>query len=126
MKTILVDTSVWVNHLKTKSEKLAELLENRLIRTHQLIIGEIACGTPTDRKLTLAMLHKLKQVKHASALNVLTLIENEKLYGHGCRIVDITILASAIITTNTEIWTLDKRLKELAERFNILYKPTLH
>ena len=126
MKKILVDTSVWINHFKIQNETLTELLKKRVVRTHPLVIGEIACGTPSERKLILAMLHKLEQVKHASDSNVLTLIENEKLYGHGCRIVDITILASCLITPETEIWTIDKRLKALAERFNVMHQPTLH
>ena len=126
MANILVDTSVWINHIKSKNENLAEILERGIVRTHPLIIGEMACGTLSNRKQTIEMFNKIMQVKQASNTDVLTFIENEKLYGYGCGIVDITILASTLITPNTELWTADKRFKALAERFGVMYKPTVH
>ena len=126
MTNILVDTSVWINHIKSKNENLAEILERGIVRTHPLIIGEMACGTLNNRKQTLAMFNKMMQVKQANSTEVLTFIENEKLYGHGCGVVDITILASTIITPDTELWTADKQLIALAERFEVMYKPTVH
>ena len=126
MVTILVDTSVWSDYMKTKNDELAKLLASDLVVTHPLIIGEIACGTPHDRKPMIVMLNELKQTRQPSIKDVLSFIENEKLYGHGCGIVDITILTACLVTPNTKIWTLDKRLKALADRFNVMYQPTLH
>jgi hypothetical protein len=53
---------------------------------------------------------------------VTTFIEHEKLYGLGCGLVDMTLLASTLITPDTELWTLDKRLADLAKRFGVAHR----
>lgn len=54
------------------------------------------------------------------------LVEREKLYGLGCGLVDMALLASTLITPATELWTLDQRLAELAGRFGVAHRPALH
>lgn len=122
--TILVDTSVWVDHFRNRNDGLIQLLSGDLVLIHPMILAEIACGTPpTPRLRTLGDLSLLPQCHQANITEVMTFIENEKLYGLGCGLVDITLLASTLITPGARLWTLDKRLEKLAKRFNACYQP---
>jgi predicted nucleic acid-binding protein len=116
---VLVDTSVWVSHFKNTQPKLIELLNQDLVSCHPLVIAEIACGTPPNpRARTLEDLSLLNQCKVATQEEVLSTIERYNLFGRGCGYIDIALLASALITDNTKLWTLDKRLNVLAKQFN--------
>lgn len=126
MKNVLVDTSVWVAHFKQHNESLTRLLEMDRAMTHPMVLGEIACGTPPDRARTLVDLASLRPTQQASLREVMDFIEREKIYGTGCGLIDLVLLASALMTPGIELWTLDKRLSELAQRFGVLHEPTLH
>jgi predicted nucleic acid-binding protein len=126
MKGVLVDTSVWVDHFRQHNGVLTDLLELDLVMAHPLILGEIACGSPPKRAQTLSDLHALQQVRQASVREVMDFIERERLFGSGCGIVDMLLLASALMTPGVELWTLDKRLHAMAERFGVAHRPTLH
>lgn len=126
MKNVLVDTSVWVAHFKQHNESLTRLLEMDRAMTHPMVLGEIACGTPPDRARTLVDLASLRPTQQASLREVMDFIEREKIYGTGCGLIDLILLASALMTPGIELWTLDKRLSELAQRFGVLHEPTLH
>jgi predicted nucleic acid-binding protein len=126
MKCVLVDTSVWVDHFRQKNDALVSLLELDLVMMHPLVIGEIACGTPPNRTQTLSDLQGLQQTQQASIREVVDFIERERLFGLGCGLVDLLLLASTLMSPGAELWTLDKRLSVLAERFNVLHRPTLH
>ena len=65
------------------------------------------------------------QVQQATMSEVQEFIEREKLYGLGCGLVDVSLLASTIITPDTRLWTMDKCLNELAERFAVAYQPSM-
>ncbi|WP_338803248.1 VapC toxin family PIN domain ribonuclease [Xenorhabdus griffiniae] len=122
--TVLVDTSVWVDHFKNRNDGLVQLLSWDLVLIHPMILAEIACGTPpAPRQRTLGDLGLLPQSHYASIAEVMAFIENKKLYGLGCGFVDITLLASTMITPGAKLWTLDKRLEGLAKRFNANYQP---
>lgn len=119
---ILVDTSVWVDHFKNRNDGLIQLLSRDLVLIHPMILAEIACGTPPAPRLrTLGDLRLLRQSYQPSFAEVMAFIEKEKLYGFGCGLVDITLLASTLITPGASLWTLDKRLERLTEHFNITY-----
>lgn len=121
---VLVDTSVWVNHFKQGNTTLARLIEADRVLMHPMILAEIACGTPpAPRKQTLADLSLLQLSNQASLKEVMAFIEKEKLYGLGCGLVDLMLLASTLITPGTLLWTLDKRLDALAQGFRIAYLP---
>jgi hypothetical protein len=126
MKAVLVDTSVWVDHFRLGNDALVELLELDLVMAHPLIVGEIACGTPPRRIQTLSDLNGLQQTQQVSVREVLEFIERERLFGLGCGLVDLMLLASALMTPGVELWTLDQRLSTLAERFGVLYRPIMH
>lgn len=126
MKGVLVDTSVWVDHFRHGSNPLVELLERDLVLVHPFVLGELACGTPPDRNATLANLARLRPTQQASAREVLAFIDREQLYGLGCGLIDLTLLASVLLMPGAALWTLDKRLKSLAERFGVHHVPAPH
>lgn len=126
MKGVLVDTSVWVDHFRRRNDVLVDLLELDLVMAHPLVLGEIACGTPPNRAQTLIDLDGLQQTQQASVREVMAFVERERLFGMGCGLVDMLLLASTMMTPGAELWTLDKRLCELAERFGVMHRPTLH
>jgi predicted nucleic acid-binding protein len=123
---VLVDTSVWVAHFKYSKDSLIKLLVEDSVLCHPLIIAEIACGTPpSPRKRTLSDMSLLAKSHIANQTEVLTMIEQHQLYGKGCGYIDIALLCSALITPDTKLWTLDKRLAKLSEQFEVLYSPEL-
>lgn len=126
MKGVLVDTSVWVDHFRQRNDALIGLLESDLVMVHPLVIGEIACGTPPGRIQTLADLGGLQQTQQASVGEVMDFIERARLFGLGCGFVDLLLLASTLMTPGVELWTLDRRLNALAERFDVVHRPVLH
>ena len=95
--------------------------------THPMIVTELACGTPpVPRARTLADIATLPHARQASLIEVRELIERERLFGLGCGLVDLTLLASTLLTTGARLWTLDQRLRILAERFEFAYLPARH
>lgn len=126
MKGVLADTSVWVDHFRRRNDALASLLERDLVLTHPLIVGEIACGTPPQRSLTLASLSALQSCRQATVREVVDFIEREHLFGLGCGLADLLLLASTLMTPGVELWTLDRRLSAMAERFGVMYRPAPH
>jgi hypothetical protein len=125
--SVLIDTSVWIDHFRHGNDVLVDLIKQDRGLTHPMVIGEIACGTPpAPRTQTLNHMGLLQACKQASLSEVMAFIEREKLYGLGCGLVDMTLLASTLITPGAQLWTLDKRLAGLAERFAVAHRPTLH
>ncbi|NTZ86220.1 PIN domain nuclease [Burkholderia metallica] len=125
--SVLVDTSVWVEHFRRPLLALAQLLHVDGALTHPLVILELSCGTPPEpRARTLGDLALLRQTRRASPAEVADWIERERLYGLGCGAVDCTLLASTLLTPNTRLWTRDRRLAQLAERFDVRYVPDMH
>lgn len=117
---VLIDTSVWVDHFKRNNRSLVSIIVLDQALTHPMVLGELACGTPpSPRAQTLTDIGLLRPATQASPEEVLALIEREKLYGLGCGLVDISLLASTLITPGAKLWTLDKRLASLAARFDI-------
>lgn len=117
---ILVDTSVWVDHFQRRNEALVQLLEIECVLMHPLILLELVCGTPPKpRHAVLQALGQLRQTLPASPAEVLALIEREQLFGQGCGAVDLSLLASTLITPGTRLWTLDRRLDALTRRLGV-------
>lgn len=125
--SVLIDTSVWIDHFRNGNDALVDLIVLDLALTHPMVILEIACGTPPMPRIqTLNNIGLLQPCNQASLGEVMEFIEHEKLYGLGCGLVDMALLASTLITPGAELWTLDRRLAELAERFGVAHRPTLH
>lgn len=125
--SVLIDTSVWIDHFRNGNDVLVNLIELDLALTHPMVLIEIACGTPPAPRIqTLNSISLLLPCNQASLSEVMDFIEREKLYGLGCGLVDISLLASTLITPGAALWTLDKRLAQLAGRFGIAHRPPLH
>ncbi|NMG63922.1 VapC toxin family PIN domain ribonuclease [Azoarcus indigens] len=124
--SVLIDTSVWIDHFRKGSDALIDLIGRDLALVHPMVIAEIACGTPPARSQTLQNIGLLRFSDQASLHEVMAFIEREKLYGLGCGLVDMVLLASTLITPGARLWTLDRRLADLAGRFGVAYQPILH
>lgn len=123
MTDVIVDTSVWVDHFRNNSATLVDLLRRDAVLIHPMIIGELACGTPPSRNRTLLDLSALRLCPQASLAEVMVFIERERLFGLGCGLVDLSLLASTMITPDSRLWTMDKRLSALASRFEVAFDP---
>ena len=125
--TVLVDTSVWVDHFRRPNAVLAELMVLDQVLTHPLVVGELACGTPPEPRLrTLGDMALLLPADQAAPDEVRDFIEREAMFGLGCGLIDLTLLASTLITPSAQLWTLDKRLTSLATRFGVCFAPPMH
>ena len=117
---VRVDTSVWVAHFRHANLAMVNLIERDCVLGHPMVLAEIACGTPpVPRDQLLGDMALLGQARLASWSEVMAFIEREKLYGLGCGFVDIALLTSACITPDARLWTLDKKLLDLARRFGV-------
>lgn len=123
---VLVDTSVWVHHFRHGEPALADLLQADRVLVHPMVLGEIACGTPPARERTLQWLSQQQQPIQAGLQEVMALIGREQLYGLGCGLVDLTLLASTLMTPGASLWTRDGSLLKLVERFNVRYQVAAH
>jgi predicted nucleic acid-binding protein len=115
---ILVDTSVWVDHLRKRSEVLANALESMQVWTHPFVIGELACGNLAHREEILGSLAALPcapLVEHQEALDFL---EGRKLAGRGLGWIDMHLLASTALA-GLRLWTTDKRFAKVAREFDL-------
>ncbi|MEO6322986.1 MAG: PIN domain-containing protein [Polaromonas sp.] len=120
---VLVESSVWVGHFRQRNERLVALLEEGRVVCHPHVVAEVACGTPPNRRSIIAMLAELESTPVASQEELLALMERRNLYGRGCGFVDMSLLASALLSGQTLLWTLDKRLESVATEVNVAYRP---
>lgn len=118
---ILVDTSVWADHLRSNVDSLSELLSRRRIKSHPFVVGEIALGSMAGRRGVLSNLSRLPMVPVASPLEVMHLIEQRQIYGRGIGYVDVHLLASCLLETGTLLWSRDKRLQKVAATLGLSY-----
>jgi predicted nucleic acid-binding protein len=117
---ILVDTSIWIDHLRRTEVGLVALLEEAEVCAHPMIIGELALGSLQDRSTILSLLADLPGVPVATHAEVLTFIELHTLYGSGLSLVDAHLLAALRLDGATELWTRDRRLKSAAEQLGVV------
>ena len=123
---VLVDSSVWVGHFKQRSEHLVQLLEQGLVICHPHVVAEIACGTPPGRQAIINMLADLESAPVATQDELLTMMNTRKVFGRGCGFVDMSLLASSLISEKLHIWTVDKRFELIASELGLAYKPRLN
>ena len=119
-KLILIDTSVWIRHLKEGDKDLSLLLENGLVACHPFIIGELACGGMKNRNEIINLLNALPSVHLLEHDEIMEFIEVRKIMNQGIGYVDVHILGSAIVS-ETPLWTLDKSLRKAANKLSIGY-----
>jgi predicted nucleic acid-binding protein len=117
---VLVDTSVWVLHLREGNAELAKMLNKGRVACHRFIVGELACGNIKNRTEVLALLQQLPLVTQATHEEVIEFIEFNKLMGRGMGYIDMHLSASAKIT-GVPLWTFDKRLDETNKELGISF-----
>jgi predicted nucleic acid-binding protein len=110
---ILVDTSIWIDHLRKGDGELASLLNEGAVLCHPFVIGELACGNLKNRKDILSSLGALPMSTLASHEEVLHLVSDRKLHDKGLGWIDMHLLASALLS-NSALWTTDKNLAAVA------------
>jgi hypothetical protein len=116
----LVDTSVWIDHLRRGVPALQRLLLAGDVASHLAVIGELACGSLRQRAATIDLLRRLPRALTATDEEALRLIEDHRLFGCGLGWIDVHLLASAMMSS-CGLWTLDRRLREASGRCQIAY-----
>lgn len=118
---VLVDTSVWVDHLRGGQSGLTALLNEGDVICHPFIIGELACGGLKNRDEIVSLLKALPVSVVAEHDEVMKFIDDHKLMNLGLGYIDINLLVSALLT-GVAIWTLDKKLEEISKQFGIFFQ----
>lgn len=116
---ILVDTSVWIDHLRAGEAELARLLEAGLVATHPLVVGELAMGNLHARDSVLALLGNLPRAVVATDDEALAFITRHRLFGIGIGYADAHLLAGTQLTAGASLWTRDRRLRAAAGRLGV-------
>lgn len=116
---ILVDTSVWIEHLRNTDEKLIHMLNAGQVLAHPFVIGELALGNLRNRDATLSCLKDLPPAVVASNDEVFAFIDQNALYGLGIGFVDAHLLASVRLSSGALLWTRDKRLLTASVRLGL-------
>ncbi len=118
---ILVDTSVWIDHLRVGDKDLAALLNHSQVLMHPFVLGELACGNLGNRDEVLALLNDLPHVTVATDDEVRFFIERHALMGRGIGYVDAHLLAAVALAGSAQLWTRDKRLRKVADSLTLAY-----
>ncbi len=120
---ILVDTSIWADHLREIAPGLTALLNVEAVLRHPFVTGELALGSISKREAVLKTFDSLPRAIVASCAELRRFIEDHALYGRGAGYIDIHLLACVAMTPETELWTRDKRLRAIAEQFGLAFTP---
>jgi predicted nucleic acid-binding protein len=122
---ILVDTNVWIDHLRDGDQLLRGLLERNEVLAHPWVTGELALGSLRGRAETLRLIGHLPQASVATPAELRALIDAHELFGLGLGYVDAQLLASTRLTPEADLWTRDRRLREAAARLGVVYAAEL-
>ncbi len=120
---ILVDTSIWVNHLRSNNKVLASFLDSTMVLTHPFIIGELALGNLRQRKAVLTAVSDLPHANMATDAEVLQFIDRYALFGKGIGYIDAHLLTAARLTAGVHLWTNDNKLRDVADELGLAMKP---
>jgi predicted nucleic acid-binding protein len=118
---ILVDTSVWVDHLRRGDTHLSAALEGSNVAMHLMVLGELACGNLKDRETLLALWRNLPQLAAATDAEALFFLERNRLWGRGVGYIDVHLLASVSLNAEARLWTRNRRLRETAEQLGLAH-----
>ena len=117
---VLVDTNIWIDHLRKTEPVLVDLLARDQVCVHQSVITELALGNLKDRSVFLKALERLMIVRNVDDHGVRHLVEERRLWGRGLSAVDAGLLASVVVTPGVSLWTRDKRLRQAARDVGVL------
>ena len=118
---VLVDTSIWISHLRDGNVGLEVLLNDGSVICHPFIVGELACGHLKNRSEILSLLQALPMATNADNEEVMRFIENYHLMGKGLGYIDMHLLASAILS-KIPLWTFDKKLQEVSDKMGLDFR----
>jgi len=118
---ILVDTSVWIDHLRSGEPALVTVLEGGQVLMHPFVLGELACGSLKNRVEVLRLLGDLPAAPTATDPEVLGLIERRALMGRGIGYIDVHLLASVALAGVGRLWTRDRRLAAVAQELELAF-----
>ena len=107
---ILVDTSIWIDHLHSSDARLTDLLGEDEVGSHPWVIAELALGSMKHRAQVLDLLGNLWRFPVLSDGEVRTLVDRRKLWGRGLSVVDVHLLGAVALSAGSALWTRDKRL----------------
>lgn len=122
---ILVDTSVWIDHLRHGEALLSQALMQMSVGIHPFVVGELACGNLKNRQEVLQLLQGLPPMQKALDTEVMHFIEHKGLMGRGIGYVDAHLCASAILS-GAKLWTRDKRLLVVAQELDLAWLEPVH
>ena len=117
---VLVDTNIWIDHLRKTEPVLVDLLERDQVCVHQSVITELALGNLKNRLIFLKALERLMIVRSVDDQGMRHLVEERRLWGRSLSAVDVALLASAVVTPGVALWTRDKRLRQAARDVGVL------
>ena len=117
---VLVDTNIWIDHLRKSEPVLVDLLERDQVCVHQSVITELALGNLKNRSIFLKALERLMIVRNVDDHGVRHLVEERRLWGRGLSGVDAALLVSVVVTPGVSLWTRDKRLRQAARDVGVL------
>ena len=117
---VLVDTNIWIDHLRKTEPVLVDLLERDQVCVHQSVITELALGNLKDRSVFLKAIERLMVLRNVDDQGVRHLVEKRRLWGRGLSAVDAALLASVVVTPGVSLWTRDKRLRQAARDVGVL------
>ena len=120
---ILVDTSVWIDHMRQPNRTLSAHLEERNVLCHEMVIGELACGNLRSRETTLRDLKALPLAETPAGADVLALIEDRRLMGRGIGYVDANLISAVLADGSATLWTTDLKLRRVAKELGIAHNP---
>ena len=121
---ILVDTSVWIDHLRRPEQSLLEQLRANNVLTHPLVVGELACGNLPDRAAFLRNMDAMPEIGEGTHREVRDLIESASLMGRGIGLMDAHLLYSVLNREGALLWTRDQRLNRIAQELSVSYADT--
>lgn len=119
---ILVDTSVWVDHLRSRESNLAAALDSGQVLMHPFVLGELACGNLKNRGEVLTLLGRLPQAPTATDAEALGFIERRALMDRGIGYIDVHLLASVVLSGTARLWTWDKHLAVVAAEWELAFE----
>lgn len=119
---ILVDTAVWIDHLRGAETRLASRLSESQVLAHPMVVGELACGNLRNRDEVLSLLSRLPQAPVAADQEVLAFIEHHRLMGGGIGYIDAHLLAATALASPCLLWTSDRRLRDIAAHLGLAHQ----
>jgi len=121
---ILVDASVWVDHLRRGEPDLIDALDSGLVLMHPFVLGELACGNLKRRTDVLSLMSTLPQAAMATDNEALEFIDRRRLMGRGIGYIDVHLLASALLMGTSKLWTRDQRLSAVADDLALSFEKS--